>query len=194
MKPFVSVLFLVIIVLGSRQTSLSQKAPVQPPAALEPVRVVGQAEVYYLARFNRTTAEIQFGIFGEIADIYRKKDVVVLMVEYDTEGTRALKPGLLKFRVTIYYGADSKFRNDHKLSIYLDNKQMLSGELIPRSDLQGASKITTTGYLELPEFRYKHLLKMTKATKITFTIGENKIELKPDHIQAFSDLNNTIEK
>lgn len=170
----------------------SQQIPKGPPAPAKPIRTVGEAKVYYFENKNLTVANVYLYIQGVVHDIYEKKDVLVMQVGYKVAGRKATQPKTIEFSFNSYCPEMPKFKDNHKLTIYLNDKILFSGETTPRYLYYPPDRVSNESY-NLLDFSYRDYQKMIKAQKITIQLGNTKIELKPETIQALRDLNQTIE-
>ena len=183
---------LCFLLVGS-QHNYSQQFPKGPPAPAKPVRTVGEAKVYYFENQNLTIAQVYLYIQGEVLDIYKKKDVLVMQVGYKVTGQKATAPKFLDFDFISYSADMPKYKGDHKVSMYLNDLLLFSGETTPRYLYYPPGKVSSEMYSS-SDFTYTNYQQLIKAQKVTMQIGKTKIDLMPGTIQALRDLNQTIER
>lgn len=167
--------------------------PAQPPLPMKPARNIGNAKVFYFEKQNQTKASVYFYILGEVADIYQKKDVLTMEVGYQVGGNKAVEPKSVYLYLTSYSGEGLKYKDNHKLTFYLDDKLFLSEDTVVRSSSYAPQSISSESFA-LSEIEYKDFLKILEAKKVMLQFGQTKIDLNPETIKALRDLNETIEK
>jgi len=194
MKLTLKFLAAIIFALSSVASCYAQTPPppVQPPPPMKPARNVGNAKVFYFEKQNQTKASVYLYILGEVADIYQKKDVLTMEVGYQVAGNKATEPKSIYLFLTSYSGEGLKYKDNHKLTFYLDDKRLLSEDSVVRSSSYAPQKISSESFA-LPEIKYKDFRKILEAKKVTLQFGQTKIDLKPEVIQGLRDLNKTIE-
>jgi hypothetical protein len=181
-----------LVVIGST-CNHAQTSSIQPPAAAQPERIIGKAEVYYFENKNQTKASVYLYILGQVADIYQKKDVLTLEVGYEIAGKKAVEPKDVYLILTSYSGEGLKYKENHKLTIYIDDKLLLSEDTIELFSRYYPQKISSESF-KLPKIKYTEFLKWIEGKKVTLQFGEAKIDLNTEVITALQDLKKTIEK
>ena len=193
MKFTLKILVAIIFALSGVVACYAQTPPpAQPPPPMKPARNVGNAKVFYFEKQNQTEANVYLYILGEVADIYQKKDVLTMIVGYKVAGNKATEPETVFLFLTSYSGEGLKYKENHKLTFYLDDKPLLSEDTVVRFSTYAPQKISSESFAL--EIKYKDFRRILKAKKVTLQFGQTKIDLKPETIAGLRDLNKTIEK
>lgn len=172
--------------------SFSQ-SPKQPPPVLAPSKEIGKAKVFYIERTNQTRAQAFSYIQGTVMDIYeKKKEVIAMTLEFVVKGRKVTKPEFLSLSLTSYSARPVKYASNHKITIIVDGIELLSETGVDRyvntPFLRSSSE--SYGIARLP---YKDFETMAKSKRIAIQIGETKIDLKDEDVQALKDLKTLID-
>ena len=174
-----------------------------PPNKSESTRVVGIAKAVYLPSTDRTQAllPIQLSsnkgeLFSNEADgtFYTKVDNVDLLVGFDSAGNKVLVPQQIKFAVFIGYAKNTRLRDDHRLIISVDGKQLLSGELAFDKSISQPYDPRLGTSLSFAGLSYPDLQKLSIAKTIAIQIGPINFDLSPQQVHGFKDLNSLIQR
>ncbi|MDT5062238.1 MAG: hypothetical protein QOH63_2697 [Acidobacteriota bacterium] len=173
-------------------TSNSKDAsPPPPPAPAKPVRKVGKAEVYYFPKQNETEGKVYFEVIGKFQDMYEGKDVLQMEVDYKVTGNKATKPESVIIIVSSYSSNGLKYKDNHRISIYVDDVKFRSGDT--REWFSAPGKISSETYVT-PRLSYDDFLKLIGAKKVEMEFGQTRFTLSQENLEALRDLNRTIEQ
>jgi len=126
-------------------------------------------------------------------DIYaKKKEVIEMSLEYAVRGHKAVRPSSVYLSLTSYSAHPDNYASGHKITIYVDGKEILSADGVDRYAGKDFLRSSSESYA-IPRIAYSDFEKMSKAKKIAVAIGSTKIELSDDAVKGVSDLMKTIE-
>ncbi len=160
---------------------------------LSECRMIANGKGSYWEKDNAIGASISLYILGKPIDVVStpnalirvNKDVLTMSIGY--YAPRKIIPMSVRLNLTSYSSIPSKYKENHKLTIYLDDKPLLSEEAEAGSSIVIAEKFSL-------EIKWADFLKFTEAKKITIQLGETKIKLKPEDIEALNELNKTTKE
>jgi hypothetical protein len=170
----------------------------QCPPALPDTRQIPLSECRMIANGKGTyrekdniAADLRLYILGNSTDVVHganirvNKDVLIMSVGYFALGK--IIPTSVRLELTSFSTTPSKYKENHKLIIYLDDKPFLS------KDTEAGVSIVIAEKFSL-EMKYADFLKFTEAKQITIEMGETIIKLKSEDIKALNELNKTTKE
>ena len=184
-------LALVSLVLGI--SSVFAQTPPPPPPIRAPSKEVGKAKVYYLEKLDQTRVQTFSYILGTVQDIYeKKKEVVGMSLEYVVKGRKAIRPAFIYLSLTSYSPHPTKYSENHKITIYVDGKELVSESGLDRYVDLPFLRSSSESYA-IPRISYSDFEKMAGSERVSIKIGATKIDLKQDDLQALKDLRSIME-
>jgi hypothetical protein len=174
-------------------SSSKDSEPPPPPPPAKPVRIVGKAEVYHFSKINQTRATVHFYVVGKFHDMYEKKDVLEMEAAYEVVGDKAIKPESVYFILSSSSSNGLKYKDDHKLTIYLDGAEFRSAETREWFSHNDPGRISSETYVA-PRLRYADFLRLLDAKKVEMKFGQTRFTLSRDHVEALRDLSRTVEQ
>lgn len=189
LKNLLAIVLAIGVVVSCYAQDCSSLNKVNLPKECYPA--VDKAYSYYDKDSDSAGGGLNLLLLGNRSDILRelyiyvRKDVLIMFVSH--YAPRSIIPTSVGFEITSYSKEPSKYKNNHRLTIYVYDKLLLSENLEVR---------TSGGIVEkfLLEMKYTDFLKFTEAKKVTIQLGETKIELKPEQVEALNDLNKTTKQ
>lgn len=156
-----------------------------------PTKTVGKADVYYDETRKRTKAKVSFYVIGRPEDIL-KTDVLSITTEIHGPGRTPMRPESVNFSLYSYsHGKGYKYKNDAKLTIFLDDVFLLSNEFQPHFMAIDPRGGVTENYFSAP-IPYDKFLKILGAKKIVMKFGSTEFEIRSENLEALRDLNKSI--
>ncbi len=189
--PKYLILILAAILLSVVPT-LSQ-APPPPPAPLAPTKEVGKAKSFYRQKTDTTLVELSTYIEGSVMDIYeKKKEVVVLTLQSSIVGRKLSKPDFFSLALTSYSAKPGKYAANPAIKIIVDGDELIAEMGLDRYAATPFLRSSSESY-GIQRIRYKDFTRMTKGSRVTIQIGDTKITLSDEDMQALKDLKKLIE-
>src|SRR5262245_27029688 len=105
--------------------------PPPPPPPAKPVKVVGNAEVFYFKETNRSRVNSNFTLLGSVKNILRE-DVFQVTASFTVLGTKITRPHAINLMLYSYtHGTDYRYKDDHQVELLIDGKLIGSGLAMP---------------------------------------------------------------
>src|SRR5687768_12869370 len=135
-------------------------------------------KAFYSEKPDYTTESLRLYLVGKDSDIVPDKnaslrvnnDVLIMRLGYSA--LRKITPPSVFFELTSYSAKPSKYEDNHKLTIFLDNQLLLSESMRMLNSIVIAERFSL-------EMKYPDFLKFTAAKKVKLQLGETEIDLKP---------------
>ena len=179
--------FLALNGVVSHAQDCSSGIPNTPPR--ENCRMIGKVSFGYAKKPVFTSVGIGFYLLGKPGDVIPsvntmrvENDVIIMSIGYFAE--RNIVPYSATIELRTFSTKPLKHRENHKLTIFIDDKTLLSENLDETGSLMNAENFAFT-------MKYSDFLSFTAVSKVVIQIGETKIELKPDAIEALNEMNKT---
>lgn len=159
-----------------------------PPS--ENCRTFGKAKMYFSEKPALTNAGIRLYLLGKPDDIVPDKNATsriindILIMQLGYSAPRHIIPQFIHLELKSFSNKPSKYAENNKLTIFLDDKPLLSEDM----ELQKAAVYVELFHIYL---KYADFLEFTSGKKIKIQFGETKIELKDEEVEALNDLNKT---
>jgi hypothetical protein len=175
----------------------TQQCPPQLPDTkqipLSECRVIANGKGRYWNKDNAISAGISLYLLGKPGDVVStanagirvNKDSLTMSIGY--YAPRKIMPISVSLNLRSLSTKPTKYKENHKLTIYLDGKPFLS------KDAEAESSIIFGEIFSL-RMEYTDFLKFTEAKQITIQLGETKIKLKSEDIEALNELNKTTKE
>lgn len=190
MKIIQKLLAVTVFVLGNAASFYAQNNTIYVPAQFTEIRIVGQARVTYFPGENVTRGSVAFSIWGKLGE---EKDRIEMVVGYKVGGNDENEPESVFITLNTFSKEGLKYHQDHKLTIYLDDKLLLSEDTSVLSSAYRPEKLSYEAF-HIPTIKYKNFRRMCEAKNITILFGQTKINLQPEALQHLRDLDKTVEK
>jgi hypothetical protein len=185
-------LVVIVLAIGAAASCYAQDCSsiIQVNLPKECYPVDGNVGSYYNKTSNTRGSGLTLNLLGKPSNISPapnatirvSKDVLRMSVWYHAPGS--IIPLTIGLNLTSFSPTPSKYKDNHRLTIYLDDKLLLSENL---------EVMISGGIYErlLLQMKYTDFLKFTEAKKVTVQLGKTKIKLKPKDIEALNELNKT---
>ena len=191
-----SLVTICLAILGAVPIYSQQCHPLLPDTQQIPLsecRIIANGKGGYWNKDNTISAGISFYLLGKPGDVVHtpnagiriNKDSLTMKIGYYAPGK--IMPTSVQLDLKSFSTTPSKYKENHKLTIYLDGKPLLS------KDASAISSIVIAEIFSL-EIEYADFLKFTEAKQITIQLGETKIKLKSEDIEALNELNKTTKE
>jgi len=198
-----NLILLAIANIGCAQTPSVPVAPVPAqPSTQEPgptirvelplpIKRIGKASVYYDEKAKRSRATVMFYALGRAEDI-QKVDVLSIETQVEGPGKEPMKPESVDFRLNSYsHGVAFKYKNDSKLSIFINGTLFLSGTCRP-----SFANIDPRGGVEgeyfSPRLSYEQFSKLLSGKDLSMKFGGTEFEIKGENLDALKDLARSV--
>jgi hypothetical protein len=122
-----------------------------------------------------------------------KKDVLEMEATYEVVGNKATKPETVSFILSSYSSSGRKYKDDHKLTIYLDGAEFRSAETREWFSHDDPGRISSETYVA-PRLKYADFLRLLEAKKVEMKFGQTRFTLSQDQVAVLRDLNRTVEQ
>lgn len=197
MKIAIKILVPIVLALSEVASLYAQQCPPSLPDTrqlpLNECRMIANGKGFHWQKDNSMGAGVYLRILGKSSDVIYapnaemrvNTDVLDMGVFY--YAPKRIIPTSVHLKLRSFSTIPSKYKTNHKLTIYLDDKPLLSAD----AEVGNSIVIAEQFYLEI---KYTDFLKLTEAKKITVQFGETKIKLKPADIEALNDLNLTTKE
>ena len=189
MRRILLVVVLAYLVM-SGSLSFAQSPPPPPPPA-RPVRLVGKAEVFYFKNSDTSKVNVGVTLLGSYETMVRE-DFFSLGASFSVHGPKVTRPEVVRLTLYSYtHGSDYRYKNDNQVTIFVDNKALVSGparEWFLTIDPRGG----VTEYYTV-SMSYENFLRIVKANVVALRMGKTQFDLKREHMDALTDLNRAIE-
>jgi hypothetical protein len=174
-------------------------SPAQTPPSEQtsaPATVADEDEQFRVIRIhneseNKTDFDIDFRIVGSGWYVPEHVDAIKGRIGFEVAGSHPIEPKSVYLSITTSSSGRSKYGEVEILTIFVDGKVLLSGDLKHLYTWASSFTVKTFTFAPIP---YRDFLKIIEAEKVTFQIGETKADLAPKELQRLKDLNAIIEK
>jgi len=157
----------------------------------QPTKTIGKAKVYYDEARKRSTATVDFYVVGRPEDIL-KVDVLSITTQIEGPGKEPLKPESVTFSIYSYsHGIGYKYKNDPKLSIFIDGALFLTGVCDPSFAAIDPRGGVTERYFS-PRLTYGQFVNLLKAEKLSMEFGGTGFPIEGDNLAALKDLYRSV--
>lgn len=191
--------FSVIVVFGlsSHAPCAAQQSAAELSAQAilhaEGSRRVGKAHVIYYPMRNWTEALVYWFLPLQFyPGSSRLKESLNLTFGYEVAGEKPTEPESIYLKIDAYSATgEKKYRDNHRISIYIDDKLFLSNdpEVLPLYQFPE----NNDSYI-IKHIPYKDFRRLLPARKLTIQLGQTRVELEPRASEALNDLDRTIER
>ena len=174
-------------------SAASNSGPPPPPTVSATRKTIGKAEVYYYEKFNETRATVSFNVIGQ-HDSFLKTDVLSMQTAFEVTGRKLIKPEFVYLSLFSHsYGLTYKYKDNPKLTIFLDDVVFASSDLQPSFTSNDRRGGFTEDYVS-PKLPYDKFLQILGAKKIKMKFGNTEFEIKGENLKALRDLNKVVEQ
>lgn len=180
-------------------TSVPHSPPQNPPP-LDECQLIANGKGTFWQSKNAMGASIRLYIMGKPTDIYKPsyamepliyRDVLIMRLGY--YAPRKIRPMSVNFELMSYSPTAFKYEANHKITIYLDDNPLLSKDAEATSLMVDIKRSINIEKFTV-EMEFGDFLKFTEAKNITIQLGETKIKLKSEDIEALNELNKTTKE
>lgn len=156
--------------------------------------IEGMVSSFYDKKSHYGRSSFSLFLIGTRADTVRdprnsvrrsSKDVLRMSVGYTWSGDHV--PDYFDFSFVSYSENPFKYEDNHKLSIYIDDKSVLSENTENRGFYQTVKNFSI-------EIKYSDYIKFLEAKKVAIQLGDTEIILKPDQIELLKELFKTTKE
>jgi len=187
-------ILVVIYLLMSGSICLGQSPPPPPPPPpppAKPVKVVGNAEVFYFKETNRSRVNSNFTLLGSVKNILRE-DVFQVTASFTVPGAKTTRPHAINLMLYSYiHGTDYRYKDDHQVELLIDGKLMGSGLAMPEFHaIDPRGGVTEYYNIGMP---FEVLAKILNAKSAKLKFGKTMFDLNAEAIAALKDLQRAIE-
>lgn len=189
---FALLIFAIFILTATSTVSYAQTCSDNPPNPN--CRMVGKAKVYYSENLKPTKANIRIYLLGKPGDIGRGKNADflisndVLNVHISYNAFQNIKPGSIQLEFYSFSNEKWKYKNNHKLEVYLDDKLLLSANTDEGRTLGWIAESFSL------EMKFTDFFEIVNGKKVVIQFGDTKVKLKPEDMEALNDLYKTTEQ
>jgi hypothetical protein len=164
--------------------------PDPKPILLGECRLIADGRGHFSNSKYGMGADLKLYLLGKQTDIvptnnatYQvNNDVLTMRLSY--RAPESIIPTSAYLELRSFSTKPRKYETNHKLTITVDDKLILSDDLEMRSSIVIAEIFTYS-------MKFTDFLKFTEAKQITFQFGETTIKLKAEDIKALNELNKT---
>jgi hypothetical protein len=196
-KSLVTICLAIIGVVSIYAQQCPSAFPGVPQLPLSECRMIANGKGTYKEKDNAIEAELRLYILGKPTDVVVyganrrvNKDVLIMSVGYVAFGN--IMPTSVTLDLKSFSRTPSKYKENHKLTIYLDDKPFLSKDAAMLGSIEFDENFSVEKFSL--EMEYADFLKFTEAKQITIQMGETIIKLKSEDIEALNELNKTTKE
>jgi len=193
MKLIFKVLVINLLVIGTVAFCYSQKCSPQLNLPKECYTVEGKVYSSSIKTYDLKRASLLLFLLGKPSNrstgpngtILVSEDFIKMEIYYNSSNNRL--PEIVTFEFTLFSNELSKYNDNRKITIYIEDNVLLSENVAVSNSISIAEHFSF-------EMKYKNFLKFSEAKDITMQLGKTKIKLKPQHIEALNELNKTVKE
>lgn len=187
MKPINRLLPRLFLPLMLLCVCYGQEKPPIDLSRVAPERRIGWAT----ATFSRHKNRIQIAVQTDpIQLVGNTEDGIVLVPNFIVPGRKVVSPASIELEF-ISYSNSKRFSVNRKFQIYVDEKLLYSGVLeLSSSGTSPSGSVTEILTRNLP---YAQFVKLIRGGSVKFILGETRVEIGQDHIDALRDVERLVD-